>query len=192
MKRSFKTNYPKEPTALVPLQFPYPSGENPSKLQVPPPHSPLLSILAKSLSLEQCVARQCRASMPPPPLLPLAYFLLLLPGELLERLLWGVGVSVRGSRCANSSRFIERELALESISVQIIPPALPQEHWQGQQTHKSLHIRSVMFGFQLRTAPKIHLKRFFLSFENFKTLETLLPHADTSPNNKVLSSAKHD
>ena len=73
------------------------------------------------------VAQVC----PPPPLLPLAYFLLLLPGELLERLLWGVGVSVRGSRCANSSRFIERELALESISFQIIPPALP--HLQGPQ-----------------------------------------------------------
>ena len=56
-EKIFQTKYPKEPTALVPLQFPYPLGENPSKLQVPPPHSPLLSILAKSLSLEQCVAR---------------------------------------------------------------------------------------------------------------------------------------
>ena len=192
MKRSFKTNYPKEPTALVPLQFPYPSGENPSKLQVPPPHSPLLSILAKSLSLEQCVARQCRASMPPPPLLPLAYFLLLLPGELLERLLWGVGVSVRGSRCANSSRFIERELAHESISFEIIPPALPQEHLRGQQSQNTHHIRSVIFGFQLRTVPKIRLKRFFLSFDKFKTLETLLTSAGTNLNNKVFSSSKHD
>ena len=147
MKRSFKTKYPKEPTALVPLQFPYPSGENPSKLQVPPPRPPSLvswqSHFPWNSVSHDSVAQVC----PPPPLLPLAYFLLLLPGELLERLLWGVGVSVRGSRCANSSRFIERELALESISVQIIPPALPQEHWQGQQTHKSLHIRSVMFGF---------------------------------------------
>ena len=105
---------------------PYPSGQNPFPTYKYPPSPPEVSWQShfrwNSVSSHDSVAQVYTSPLPPPALG-------LLPSALscpLECLLWGAEGEgcLPINRCANSSQFIEHELALGSIPFQMIPPTM--------------------------------------------------------------------
>ena len=114
---------------------PYPSGQNPfPNLQVPPLPAEVSwqsHFRWNSVSSHDSVA-QVYSLPPPPPALGLLPSAVSCP---LECLLWGAEGCLPFNRCANSSQFIEQELARESIPFRMIPPTMfkvgncMNEHW---------------------------------------------------------------